>query len=95
MNKFNSLCGEEPKEPQRECKSQPPTAQFKSRVSPSITNPVISDIMRKLNYHAVDNCTVKIPTAEFTIESNYESVPDPDTTLIKSIDDDEMDHLLE
>ena len=51
--------------------------------------------MRKLNYHAVDNCTVKIPTAEFTIESNYESVPDPDTTLIKSIDDDEMDHLLE
>ena len=37
----------------------------------------------------------KIPTSDVPVESNYESVPDPETTSIKSIDDDEMDHLLE
>ena len=56
---------------------------------------MISAIMGKLNHHAIDNCDVKIPTSDFPFESNYESVPDPDTTPIKSIYDDEMDHLLE
>ena len=51
--------------------------------------------MGKLNHHAIDNSDVKIPTSDFPVESNYESVPDPDTTPIKSIDDDEMDYLLE
>ena len=51
--------------------------------------------MGKLNHHAIDIGYVKIPTSDFPVESNYESVPDPDTTPIKSIDDDEMDYLLE
>ena len=51
--------------------------------------------MGKLNHHAIDDGYVKIPTSDFPVESNYESVPDPDTTSIKSIDDDEMNHLLE
>ena len=45
MNPFNALHGDEPKEPPRECNSQPPTAHFKSRSSPSRTNPVVSAIM--------------------------------------------------
>ena len=31
----------------------------------------------------------------FPAEYNSEYIPDPDTTPIKSIDDDEIDHLLE
>ena len=56
---------------------------------------MISAIMEKLNHHAIDNGDVKIPTSDFPVESSYDSVPDPDTTPIKSIDDDGMDHLLE
>ena len=51
--------------------------------------------MGKLNHHAIDNDDVKSSTSEFQIGSNSESVTDPDTTLNKSIDYDEMDHLLE
>ena len=51
--------------------------------------------MGELNHNAIDNGDVKIPTSDFPVESNYESVPDPETTTIKSIDDDEMNHLLE
>ena len=51
--------------------------------------------MGRLNHHAIDNVDVKVPTSESPVESNSESVPDPDTNPIKSIDDDEMDHLLE
>ena len=51
--------------------------------------------MGKLNHHARDNGDVKITTSDFTVESSYVSVPDIDTTPIKSIDDDEMDNLLE
>ena len=50
--------------------------------------------MGKLNHHSIDNGDVKIPISDVPVESNYDSVPDPDTTPIKSIDDDEMDHLL-
>ena len=50
--------------------------------------------MGKLNHRAINNGDVNIPTSEFPVESNSESVPDPDTTPIKSIDDDEMDYLL-
>ena len=56
---------------------------------------MISDIMEKLNHHTIDNGDVKISTSDVPVESNYESVSDPDTTPIKPIDDDEMDHLLE
>ena len=51
--------------------------------------------MGKLNHRAIDNGDVKIPTSEFPVEYNSESVPDTDTILIKSNDYDEMDNLLE
>ena len=62
INQFNSLQGDETKEPPRERNSQYPEAHFKYRSSASITNPVISAIMGKLNHHAIDNSDVKIPT---------------------------------
>ena len=94
MNQFNALHGEDPKEPPREWNSQPPAYHFKSMSSPSRTNPVISAVMGKLNHCAIYNGDVKIPTSDVPVDSNYDSVPDPDTTPIKSIDDDEMDNLL-
>ena len=51
--------------------------------------------MGKLNHHAIDNSDIQITTSDVPVESNYDSVPYPETTTIKSIDDDEMDHLLE
>ena len=51
--------------------------------------------MGKLNHHAIDNSDAKITTSDVQVDSNYDSVPDPDTTPIKSIDHDEMYHLLE
>ena len=95
MNNFNTLSGEEPKEPPREWNSQPPEDHFKSRTSTSRTNPVILAIMGKLNHNSIDNGDVNIPNSDVPVESNYDSVPDIDTTPIKSIDDDEMDNLLE
>ena len=50
--------------------------------------------MGRLNNHAIDNGDVEVNPSDFPVESNYEYVPYPDTTPIKSIDDDEMDHLL-
>ena len=70
MNNFNALHGDGPKEPPRGCNSQPPEAHFKSRTSPSRTNPVVSDIMGKLNHHSIDNGDVTIPTSEFPVYSN-------------------------
>ena len=87
MNKFNALHGDKPKEPPREWNSQPSAAHFKSRSSTYRTNPVISAITEKLNHHDIDNCNVKIPTSDVPVESNYDSVPDPDITTIKSFDD--------
>ena len=51
--------------------------------------------MGKLNNYTIYNGDVKIPTSDVPVESNYDSVPDRDTTPIKSIYDDEMGHLLE
>ena len=56
---------------------------------------MISAITGKLNNHSIDNGDIKTPTSDVPVESNHESVTDPDTTPIKSIDDDEMDHILE
>ena len=84
INKFNNaLHGDEPNKPPRECNSQPPAAHFKSRTSPSKTNPMISYIMGRLNQHTIYNGYVKVPTSYFPVESNSESVPYPDTTPIK------------
>ena len=88
MNRYNSLHGEEPNEPPRECRSKPPAAYLKSRTSPSNTSPVVSAIMGRLNHRAIDNGDVKTPTPYFPVKFNFESVPDPDTTPIKSNDDD-------
>ena len=51
--------------------------------------------MGKIDHHAIDIFDVKILTSDVPVESKYDSVPDPDTTPIKSIDDDEMGHLVE
>ena len=56
---------------------------------------MVSAITGKRNHHAIDNGDVKFHTSYFTVEFNSESVPYPDTTLIKLIENDEMDHLLE
>ena len=53
---------------------------------------MVSAIIGKLNYHDIDNGDIN---SDVPVASNYESVPYPDTTPIKSIDDYEMDHLLE
>ena len=86
MNQFNAIHGDEPNEPPIEWNSQPPAAHFKSRTSPLKTNPVVSAIMGILNHHAIDDGDVDIHASEFSVESHSESVPDPDTTPIKSID---------
>ena len=67
---------------------QPPEAHFKSRSSTSRTNPVISDIMEKLNHHYIDNSDVKFHRSDFPVEFNSGSVTDPDTNPIQLIDDD-------
>ena len=94
MNQFNVIHGDEPNEPSRGWIIQPPEYHFKFSTYPYRTNPVISDIMGILNHYAIDNSDVKYPNSEFTVEFSSESVSDLDTTPIKSIDDDEMDHLL-
>ena len=51
--------------------------------------------MGRINHHSIDNGDVEFHPSYFPSESNSESIPDTETTLIKSIDDDKMDHLLE
>ena len=51
--------------------------------------------MGRLNHHTIDNGDVKVHNSYFTVESNSKSVPYPDTTQIKSVDDDEIYHILE
>ena len=51
--------------------------------------------MGRLNHHEIANSDVEVHPQEFLVEYNYGYVTDPDTTPIKSIDYDEMDHLLE
>ena len=48
-----------------------------------------------LNHNDIDIFDVYIDSLEFPFEFYSEPVPDQDTTPIKSIDDDEMDHFLE
>ena len=95
MNQFNVLHGDEPNEPPREWIRKPPAAHFKFRTSTSNTNLVVSAIMGRLNHHAIYNGDVKVHTSNFPVEFNSESVTDPDTTTIKSIDDNKIDHILE
>ena len=85
MNQFNTLHGDEPNEPPRERNNQPPAAHLKSSTSPSKTNPMISAIMGRLNNRAIDNGDVKVPTSDFLVESNFESVTYPYTTTINKL----------
>ena len=55
---------------------------------------MVSAIIGRLNHHSIYNGDVEVHPSEFPLKSNSESVPDQYTTTIKSIDDDEMDHLL-
>ena len=55
---------------------------------------MVLDITGRLNHHSIDNGDVEVYPSEYPFEYTSDSIPDPDTTLIKSIDDDEMDQLL-
>ena len=55
MNQFNSLHGDEPTDPPRECNSHPPAYHFKYNTSLLKTSPVVSAITGRLNQHAIDN----------------------------------------
>ena len=52
-------------------------------------------MMGKLNHHVIDNVDAKVYTLDFPFEFNSESVTDTENTMIRSIDDNEIDHLLE
>ena len=94
MYQLNSLHGEEPTYPPRECNIQDPFSQFKYRTSSPKTSPEVSTIMVRFNHHALDNGDVELCPSEFPVLSYSEYVPYPYNTPIKSIDDNEMDHLL-
>ena len=51
--------------------------------------------MGRINHHAVDNGYVEFSPSGYQFEYTSDSIPDTDTTMIKSIDDYEMDQLLE
>ena len=82
MNKFNVLHGEEPNDPPRELNIQPPSAHLKSRTYTPKTSTVVSDIVRRLNHHAIDNGDVEVHPSEFKVESKAEFVRDTDNTPI-------------
>ena len=51
--------------------------------------------MGGINNHVVDNGDVEVQTLDFLFESSSESVPDLDTTPIKSSYEDEMNQVME
>ena len=55
---------------------------------------VVSAITGRLNYHSIYNDDIEVQPSYYLFESTSESVPDTGTTIIKSTDDYEMDHLL-
>ena len=60
MNQFNALHGDEPTDTSRKRNKQFPSVLFKYRTSSTKTSPVVSDIMGRLNHHAVDNGGVEV-----------------------------------
>ena len=95
MNQLISLPGYELIDPPREWNIQPPAAHFKFSTSPPKNSPVVSAIMVIFNHHTIDNEDVEVHPSGFPVEYNSEYVPYPDTTPIKPIDDDKIDHILE
>ena len=51
--------------------------------------------MGRVKHNTIENGDIEVHPSEFPVEFNSELVSYTDTTPIKSIDDDEMDHLLE
>ena len=49
---------------------------------------VVSSIMCRLNYHAIDNGDVEVHTSDYPFESTSDFFTDMDTTPIKLMDDD-------
>ena len=94
INQQNSLHGYEQTVTPRECNIQTPATHLKSSTSPPKTNPVVSAIMGILDTHSIYNCDVEVHPSSFPAEYKSESVPDLDTTPIKSIYYDEMDYIL-
>ena len=60
MNQLNTLHVEEPTEPPRECNSQHPETEFKSMTSPSITIPLVSATMGRINHPSIDFGDVEV-----------------------------------
>ena len=60
MNNYNALHGKEPNESPRNWNIQPPAANFKHRTSTPKTSPVVSAIMGRLNYNAIDIGDVEV-----------------------------------
>ena len=59
-NQLNALNGDKKTDPPRKRNSQTPEDHFKPRKSPPKTSPVVSDIMGRLNNHAIDNGDVEV-----------------------------------
>ena len=51
--------------------------------------------MGRFNHRSIDNGDVEVHPSRYPFEYNSESIPDTDTTMIKSINDYEMEQLLE
>ena len=94
MNQFNALHGEETTEPPREWNIQPPADHFRPSSSPPKTSTMVSAIMGRLDHRVIDVGDIEVHPLYFPFESNSEYVPDTDTNPIKSIDDDELYHIL-
>ena len=95
INQSNELRVNETTEPLRYWKSQPPEVHFKYCIPPPNTSPLVSDITGRLNHHAVDNGDLDIYPTDYALKYGYDSVPEPYNTPIKSIDDDEMEQILQ
>ena len=50
--------------------------------------------MGRLDHHSIDIDDVVFHPSEFSVEYDSETVPDPEITPIKSIDDYEIEHLM-
>ena len=95
MNQLNAFHIDKLTDPPRDYNSQPPELHFKSWTCPPKTNYVVSSVMGRINHHSIDSSDVEVHPSEYPFKSTSEYVPDPDTTIIKSIDGDGMDKLLE
>ena len=60
MKQFNTLHGDKPSEPQRQCNSQPPSVHFKPHNSAPKHSPLVSEITERINHHSVDNGDVEL-----------------------------------